>query len=78
MIDRPVACGVAALVTLAAPPALTCSSCGCTLTSDALSQGIGSKPGTTIIRIKAVSALSIVNLSHAPPRCATTHLLQKV
>jgi hypothetical protein len=105
MIGSPVACGVAPLVTLAATPALACSSCGCTLTSDALSQGIGSQPGTASandlpssvvadntdgaaaaagneatasIRIKAVRTLNIVKLSHAPPRRAITHLLQKV
>jgi hypothetical protein len=37
--------GVAALVTLAASPALACSSCGRTLTSGALGQGIVSRLG---------------------------------
>jgi hypothetical protein len=45
MIGSPIACGVAALVTLTASPALACLSCGCTLTSDALGQGIGSRLG---------------------------------
>ena len=39
-----------ALAALIAPsPALACASCGCTLTSDWLSQGLASQPGTTFL-----------------------------
>lgn len=41
--------GLAALLlTAAVTPALACSSCGCNLTSDWLSQGLVAQPGTTI------------------------------
>ena len=33
---------------LASTPAFACSSCGCNLTSDWLSQGLVAQPGTTI------------------------------
>jgi hypothetical protein len=42
------AIGTALAASLTSTSALACSSCGCTLTSDALSQGLGSQPGTTI------------------------------
>jgi hypothetical protein len=45
MIARPIAHGVAVLVTLAATSALACSSRGYTLTSYALSEGVGSRSG---------------------------------
>lgn len=40
--------GLAALYLLAPMPALACSSCGCSLTSDWLSQGLVSVPGTVL------------------------------
>ena len=39
---------LAATLTLTSAPALACSSCGCNLTSDWLSQGLIAEPGTTI------------------------------
>ena len=42
--------GGLALVAASLPsPALACASCGCTLTSDWLSQGLASQPGTTFL-----------------------------
>lgn len=42
--------GACALAVACIPaPALACASCGCTLTSDWLSQGLASQPGTTFI-----------------------------
>ena len=76
MIARPIAHGVAVLVTLAATSALACSSRGYTLTSYARGRALAASLAT--IGIKAVRALNILNLWHAPPRCAITNLLQKV
>ena len=42
---RPVACALAVSLST---PAFACSSCGCNLTSDWLSQGLVAQPGTTI------------------------------
>ena len=46
---RPLAVGIATLFVAVPTPALTCASCGCTLTSDWLSQGLASQPGTTFL-----------------------------
>ena len=48
MTPRLLALGFGFAASLASTSALACSSCGCTLTSDALSQGLGSQPGTTV------------------------------
>ena len=47
-MPRPVLRGLAALCLLLPLPALACSSCGCSLTSDWLSQGLVSVPGTVL------------------------------
>ncbi len=47
MILKP-ALGGALLLSLVATPAFACSSCGCSLTSDWLSQGLVALPGTTV------------------------------
>ena len=48
MKSRPLAIGLALLSTAVSGPAVACSSCGCNLTSDWLSQGLVAQPGTTI------------------------------
>lgn len=48
MIFKYLASGAVALSALAVAPANACSSCGCTLTSDWLSQGLVAQPQTTV------------------------------
>jgi hypothetical protein len=47
MTIRKLAIGLAIISTTLAAPAFACSSCGCNLTSDWLSQGLITEPGTT-------------------------------
>jgi hypothetical protein len=48
MTIRSFAAAIAGLSTAVATPALACSSCGCNLTSDWLSQGLVAQPGTVL------------------------------
>ncbi len=62
---------LAALTTLAATPALACSSCGCALTSDWLAQGLVTVPGTTLtLRYDDVPQTSLQAGRHAIDRAS--------
>ena len=47
MKTKPLVIGLSLLSDTASAPAFACSSCGCNLTSDWLSQGLVAQPGTT-------------------------------
>lgn len=49
MILRPLSGGILLALASLPAPVFACASCGCTLTSDWLSQGLASQPGTTFL-----------------------------